>query len=121
MTRRWREMDSNFQYACAVNLDARRQPEDRFNFYPALQDMLLATRALGLGTTLTTRHIGYAKGPSCDCRGIHTREIHNRSPRREDKAGGPDTRKAGNQGKRGVPNHPKELVVLKARWISPRA
>src|SRR6516162_11616649 len=30
------------------------------SIYPAVQNMLLATRALGLGTTLTTRHTGYA-------------------------------------------------------------
>jgi nitroreductase len=29
--------------------------------YPAVQNMLLATRALGLGSTLTTRHLLYAK------------------------------------------------------------
>jgi nitroreductase len=29
------------------------------SIYPAVQNMLLATRALGLGTTLTTRHTGY--------------------------------------------------------------
>ena len=34
------------------------------SIYPAVQNMLLATRALGLGTTLTTRHTGYAK--ECD-------------------------------------------------------
>src|SRR5262249_15745075 len=28
---------------------------------PAVQNMLLAARALGLGSTLTTRHIGYEK------------------------------------------------------------
>ena len=27
------------------------------SIYPAVQNMVLATRALGLGTTLTTRHI----------------------------------------------------------------
>ena len=31
------------------------------SIYPAVQNMLLAARALGLGTTLTTRHTGYAK------------------------------------------------------------
>ena len=31
------------------------------SIYPAVQNMLLATRALGLGTTLTTRHTGYGK------------------------------------------------------------
>ena len=34
------------------------------SIYPAVENMLLATRALGLGSTLTTRHIGYAK--ECD-------------------------------------------------------
>jgi nitroreductase len=34
------------------------------SIYPAVQNMLLATRALGLGTTLTTRHTGYGK--ECD-------------------------------------------------------
>ena len=34
------------------------------SIYPAVQNMLLAARALGLGSTLTTRHIGYAK--ECD-------------------------------------------------------
>jgi nitroreductase len=32
--------------------------------YPAVQNMLLAIRALGLGSTLTTRHTGY--GQECD-------------------------------------------------------
>jgi nitroreductase len=31
------------------------------SIYPAVQNMLLATRALGLGTTLTTRHLLYEK------------------------------------------------------------
>ena len=31
------------------------------SIYPAVQNMLLATRALGLGTTLTTRHTSYGK------------------------------------------------------------
>jgi len=31
------------------------------SIYPAVQNMLLAARALGLGSTLTTRHIGYEK------------------------------------------------------------
>jgi nitroreductase len=31
------------------------------SIYPAMQNMLLATRALGLGTTLTTRHLNYGK------------------------------------------------------------
>ena len=34
------------------------------SIYPAVQNMLLAARAVGLGSTLTTRHIGYAK--ECD-------------------------------------------------------
>jgi nitroreductase len=34
------------------------------SIYPAVQNMLLAARALGLGSTLTTRHIGFAK--ECD-------------------------------------------------------
>jgi nitroreductase len=48
------------------------------SIYPAVQNMLLATRALGLGTTLTTRHTGYGKEvdaifglPS----GVHSYEI----------------------------------------------
>jgi nitroreductase len=31
------------------------------SIYPAVQNMLLAARALGLGSTLTTRHTGYEK------------------------------------------------------------
>jgi nitroreductase len=31
------------------------------SIYPAVQNMILATRALGLGTTLTTRHLQYEK------------------------------------------------------------
>jgi nitroreductase len=31
------------------------------SIYPAVQNMLLVARAFGLGTTLTTRHTGYAK------------------------------------------------------------
>lgn len=31
------------------------------SIYPAVQNMILATRALGLGTTLTTRHMLFAK------------------------------------------------------------
>jgi Nitroreductase family len=31
------------------------------SIYPAVQNMLLAMRAFGLGTTLTTRHTGYGK------------------------------------------------------------
>ena len=31
------------------------------SIYPAVQNMLLAARALGLGTTLTTRHLLYEK------------------------------------------------------------
>ena len=34
------------------------------SIYPAVENMLLAARALGLGSTLTTRHIGHAK--ECD-------------------------------------------------------
>ena len=34
------------------------------SIYPAVQNMLLAARALGLGSTLTTRHTGYGK--ECD-------------------------------------------------------
>src|SRR5271170_5588985 len=34
------------------------------SIYPAVQNMCLAARALGLGTTLTTRHTGYGK--ECD-------------------------------------------------------
>ena len=34
------------------------------SIYPAVENMLLAARALGLGSTPTTRHIGYAK--ECD-------------------------------------------------------
>ncbi len=34
------------------------------SIYPAVQNMLLAARALGLGSTLTTRHTGYDK--ECD-------------------------------------------------------
>ena len=31
------------------------------SIYPAVQNMLLAARALGLGATLTTRHLNYEK------------------------------------------------------------
>jgi len=41
-----------------------------------------------------------------DYRGIRRQEIHSRNQRREDKAGGPDIRKAGFEGKQGVPNCP---------------
>ena len=34
------------------------------SIYPAVQNMCLAARALGLGTTLTTRHTGFGK--ECD-------------------------------------------------------
>jgi nitroreductase len=34
---------------------------DGASIYPAVQNMLLAARALGLGTTLTTRHLFYEK------------------------------------------------------------
>ena len=43
-----------------VTPQAHRRPAGS-SIYPAVQNMLLATRALGLGCTLTTRHTGYAK------------------------------------------------------------
>ena len=36
-------------------------PSSGASIYPAVQNMLLATRALGLGSTLTTRHMIYGK------------------------------------------------------------
>ena len=44
-------------------LDAGENPNRTAgsSIYTAVENMLLATRALGLGTTLTTRHTGYGK------------------------------------------------------------
>ena len=45
-------------------LEQGTQPTTRWsgaNIYPAVQNMLLAARALGLGATLTTRHLLYEK------------------------------------------------------------
>jgi nitroreductase len=45
-------------------LDEGKTPPTRWSgasIYPAVQNMLLAIRALGLGSTLTTRHLLYAK------------------------------------------------------------
>jgi nitroreductase len=42
----------------------QQQPTKRWSgasIYPAVQNMLLAARALGLGATLTTRHLVYEK------------------------------------------------------------
>jgi nitroreductase len=48
--------------ACLEGTDPGRTAGS--SIYPAVQNMLLAARALGLGSTLTTRHTGYAK--ECD-------------------------------------------------------
>jgi nitroreductase len=45
-------------------IDHGKQPTNRWSgssIYPAVQNMLLAARALGLGATLTTRHLLYEK------------------------------------------------------------
>ena len=45
-------------------IDEGKAPPTRWSgasIYPAVQNMLLATRALGLGSTLTTRHLLYEK------------------------------------------------------------
>jgi nitroreductase len=45
-------------------IDHGTQPPNRWsgaNIFPAVQNMLLAARALGLGATLTTRHLLYEK------------------------------------------------------------
>jgi nitroreductase len=42
------------------------------SIYPAVENMLLAARALGLGSTLTTRHIGSAK--ECEDQVQHTQQ-----------------------------------------------
>ena len=48
--------------ACLEGENPRRTAGS--SIYPAVQNMLLAARALSLGSTLTTRHTGYAK--ECD-------------------------------------------------------
>jgi nitroreductase len=48
------------------------------SIYPAVQNMVLATRALGLGTTLTTRHLFYEKEADaalCLPEGVHSYAI----------------------------------------------
>jgi hypothetical protein len=42
----------------------RRHPDPhvRLSIYPAVQNMLLAARALGLGATLTTLYLQFEKG-----------------------------------------------------------
>jgi nitroreductase len=45
------------------------------SIYPAVQNMLLSARALGLGATLTTLYLGSKtkRKPRSDCRLVHTR------------------------------------------------
>jgi nitroreductase len=48
------------------------------SIYPAVQNMLLATRALGLGTTLTTRHLYFEKDAEAALglpKGVHSYAI----------------------------------------------
>ncbi len=47
--------------ACMDDGGATPNRSSGASIYPAVQNMLLATRALGLGTTLTTRHLLYEK------------------------------------------------------------
>ena len=47
--------------ACIDEGTARPTRWSGASIYPAVQNMLLATRALGLGSTLTTRHLLYEK------------------------------------------------------------
>lgn len=42
---------------CLTNQPGRPRRSDGASIYPAIQNMLLAARALGLGATLTTRHL----------------------------------------------------------------
>ena len=46
---------------CIEHGDAEPKRWDGASIYPAVQNMLLAARALGLGATLTTRHLLYEK------------------------------------------------------------
>ena len=41
--------------------EERQAPMSGASIYPAVQNMLLAARALGLGSVLTTRHMIYGK------------------------------------------------------------
>jgi len=47
--------------ACQVDGDAPPNRTSGASIYPAVQNMLLAARALGLGATLTTRHLLFEK------------------------------------------------------------
>jgi nitroreductase len=47
--------------ACLEHGKATPKPSDGASIYPAVQNMLLAARALGLGATLTARHLLYEK------------------------------------------------------------
>jgi nitroreductase len=46
---------------CLEHADAAPNRSSGASIYPAVQNMLLAARALGLGATLTTRHLIYEK------------------------------------------------------------
>ncbi len=62
-------------------IDHGKQPANRWSgssVYPAVQNMLLAARALGLGATLTTRHLLYEKEAEAALRlppGVHSYAI----------------------------------------------
>ena len=47
--------------ACIEHGDAKPERMSGASIYPAVQNMLLAARALGLGASLTTRHMFYAE------------------------------------------------------------
>ena len=47
--------------ACLVGGEGAPTRSSGASIYPAVQNMLLAARALGLGATLTTRHLQYEK------------------------------------------------------------
>ncbi len=47
--------------ACIEHGDEKPNRSSGASIYPAVQNMLLAARALGLGSTLTTRHLLYEK------------------------------------------------------------
>ena len=47
--------------ACLEEAGAAPTRSSGASIYPAVQNMLLAARALGLGATLTTRHLLYEK------------------------------------------------------------
>lgn len=46
---------------CLDHGDGEATPRSGASIYPAVQNMLLAARALGLGATLTTRHLRFAE------------------------------------------------------------